>query len=111
MRTGQGVMGVLGLAKSDPPYSQETIQTLDAILDQAAVAIERLNFAADAARMDAMAETERLRNALLSSISHDLRTPLTSILGSVTSLQQDNTKLSEQAQREYWPPSRKKPSG
>ena len=61
---------------------------LTALVDQAAVAIERIQLAAemDAARL--AAETERLRSALLSSLSHDLKTPLASITGAATSLRQ-----------------------
>ena len=45
-------------------------------------------------------ETERLRSALLSSVSHDLRTPLVSILGAATTLNDLWDKLSPQAQRD-----------
>ena len=50
------------------------------------MAIERINLAADVDRARLLAETERLRSALLTSISHDLRTPLASILGAASSL-------------------------
>ena len=50
------------------------------------MAIERINLAGDLDRARLQAETERLRAALLTSISHDLRTPLASILGAATSL-------------------------
>jgi two-component system sensor histidine kinase KdpD len=59
---------------------------LDALLDQAAVAIERVRLAEDVDQARLQAETERLRNALLTSVSHDLRTPLATIIGSLTSL-------------------------
>jgi two-component system sensor histidine kinase KdpD len=59
---------------------------LDALADQTAVALERVRLAEDIDEARLMAETERLRSALLTSISHDLRTPLASILGSITSL-------------------------
>jgi two-component system sensor histidine kinase KdpD len=59
---------------------------LDALTDQAALAMERINLAADVDKARLAAETEKLRSALLTSISHDLRTPLASILGSATSL-------------------------
>jgi two-component system sensor histidine kinase KdpD len=59
---------------------------LDALADQAAVAIERVSLARGLAEARVLAETERLRAALLTSISHDLRTPLASIIGTATSL-------------------------
>ena len=59
---------------------------LDALADQAAVAIERISLAQGLDEARVLAETERLRAALLTSISHDLRTPLASILGAVSSL-------------------------
>ena len=59
---------------------------LDALVDQVAVAIERTNLVTDIEEARLLTETERLRAALLSSVSHDLRTPLVSIIGSATSL-------------------------
>jgi two-component system sensor histidine kinase KdpD len=76
------------------------LRTLDAVLDQAAVAIERVDYAEEAAKVEALAATDRLRGALLSSVSHDLRTPLTSILGSVTTLRQQEDRLSEGGRKE-----------
>ena len=100
VRTARGVVAVLGVAGAPPEGDGELARTLDAVLDQAAVAIERISFAADAARVEAMAETERLRNALLSSVSHDLRTPLTSILGSATTLRSGAAGLDAAARDE-----------
>jgi two-component system sensor histidine kinase KdpD len=85
LKTARGNVGVFGIAIGSG-LSSEVAQTLDALLDLSAIALERVNLVADATRAEALAETERLRSALLSSISHDLRTPLTAILGSVTGL-------------------------
>jgi two-component system sensor histidine kinase KdpD len=88
LHTGRGSVGVLGIDRdqSGALLTPDERRLLDALADQTAVAIERIRLAEDIdqARLDA--ETERLRAALLTSISHDLRTPLASILGSVTSL-------------------------
>jgi two-component system sensor histidine kinase KdpD len=73
---------------------------LDALIDQAALAIERVNLAEDVDRSRLAAETERLRSALLTSISHDLRTPLAWILGSATSLRTYRDGLDDAAQEE-----------
>ena len=69
-----------------PILTPDQQRLLDALADQAALAIERVNLVEDVDRARLVAETDRLRAALLTSISHDLRTPLASILGSATSL-------------------------
>lgn len=87
--TVDGVVAVVGLAREATTRAGlEPHDGLGALLEQAAVAIERTRFAEEGAAARAAAEEERLRSALLSSISHDLRTPLSTILGSVTSLRQ-----------------------
>ncbi|HVT50728.1 MAG TPA: sensor histidine kinase KdpD [Dongiaceae bacterium] len=97
MRTKDAVIGVIGIRRTGEERgpSLEMLRSLDAVLDQAAVAIERIAFAEEAAKVEALHATDRLRNALLSSISHDLRTPLTSILGSATTLRQQDARLDE----------------
>jgi len=88
MRTGRGAVGIIGLDsdRPGPLLSPDQRRLLDALSDQAALAIERVSLAQDVDRARLEAETERLRAALLTSISHDLRTPLASILGSATTL-------------------------
>ena len=68
---------------------------VEAILDQVAVAVERAVLGDMAGKAQADAEKEKLRSALLSSISHDLRTPLSSILGSASTLRSLGSKLSK----------------
>lgn len=98
--TDGNAVGVFGVAGEGGPLSTDVLQTLDAMLDQAAVAVERIEFAGKVAQAEAQAETERFRAALLSSISHDLRTPLTSILGSVTALRYDAGQFDAAARAE-----------
>ncbi|MGO9173687.1 MAG: ATP-binding protein [Rhodomicrobium sp.] len=89
LRTGSGAVGVLGLARGqrhEMLLTPDERRLLDALMDQAAVAIERVRLAAQINEARLAAETERLRAALLTSLSHDLKTPLASILGAVTSL-------------------------
>jgi two-component system, OmpR family, sensor histidine kinase KdpD len=102
LNTGRGAVGVVGLDsdRPGPLLSPDQRRLLDALADQAALAIERINLAVDVERARLAAETERLRSALLTSISHDLRTPLASILGSVTSLKTYRQALDESAQLE-----------
>ncbi|MGO8915825.1 MAG: DUF4118 domain-containing protein [Stellaceae bacterium] len=88
LRTGRAPIGVLGIDRDEPgpPLTPDGRRLLDALADQAAVAIERITLVEDIDRARVTAETERLRAALLTSVSHDLRTPLASIIGSLTSL-------------------------
>jgi len=88
LRTGRGAVGVVGIDNDEEGALLSPVQNrlLDALCDQAALAIERVNLARDIELARVAAETDRLRAALLTSISHDLRTPLASILGSASSL-------------------------
>ena len=88
MRTGRGMVGIVGLDNDRPGalLTPDQRRLFDALADQASLAIERINLTEDIDRARFAAESERLRSALLTSISHDLRTPLASILGSATSL-------------------------
>lgn len=89
--SSSGPVGVLGVAPDDEAEEalpSATASALQSFADQAAIAIERTRLVELAAKAATAAESERLRGALLSSISHDLRTPLASILGSATSLRQ-----------------------
>jgi two-component system sensor histidine kinase KdpD len=88
LRTERGLVGVMGIDRDHPGalLTPDDRRLLDAISDQAAVAIERINLAGDIDQAQVVAETERLRSALLTSISHDLKTPLASIIGSASSL-------------------------
>lgn len=88
LATERGRIGVMGLDREEPGImlSPEEKRLLDALCDQAAVAIERIQLAEDIDKARVISETEQLRNALLNSISHDFRTPLASIIGSVSSL-------------------------
>jgi two-component system, OmpR family, sensor histidine kinase KdpD len=88
LRTGSGPVGVIGIDRDAPGplLTPDERRLLDALADQAAVAIERISLARGLDEARVLAETERLRAALLTSISHDLRTPLASILGAVSSL-------------------------
>ena len=88
LKTGRGPVGVLGvqIEAAGRLLSPEESRLLDTLADQAALAIERTNLVADIEHARLATETERLRSALLSSLSHDLRTPLVSILGAASSL-------------------------
>jgi two-component system sensor histidine kinase KdpD len=79
--------GVAGWT-ADPRPDQDGEALLQILADAGAAAIARAQLAVAKAEAEARARTEDLRNALLSSISHDLRTPLAAVLASATSLQE-----------------------
>jgi two-component system sensor histidine kinase KdpD len=84
----QGGHGVLALLPSNPRriLLPEQMHLLDTFASQIALALERARLADQAQDAAVNAEAERLRNSLLASISHDLRTPLAVIAGSASSL-------------------------
>ncbi len=97
MQTGRGAIGVFGIDRDEPGplLTPDGQRLLNALSDQAALAIERVNLVRDVDQARLQAETDRLRSALLTSISHDLRTPLASILGAATSLTSQHGALEE----------------
>lgn len=79
---GERRLGVLGIAyEDDRQFARTDRRLLDALIDQIALALERLRLTEDLAATQLATETERLRTALLNSVSHDLRTPLVTIIG------------------------------
>jgi two-component system sensor histidine kinase KdpD len=87
MRSADRIHGLLGVQFGARQYiTTEERRLLESVVDQVAIAIERTKLAADMEQSRLLAETESLRAALLSSVSHDLRTPLVSIIGAATSL-------------------------
>jgi two-component system sensor histidine kinase KdpD len=97
MRTGRGAIGVIGIDsdKTGPWLTPDQRRLFDALADQGALAIERVQLVEDMDRVERTAETERLRTALLTSISHDLKTPLASVLGSAGTLRDLSDRLSD----------------
>jgi two-component system, OmpR family, sensor histidine kinase KdpD len=97
MHTGRGLIGIIGIDsdKSGPLLTPDQRRLLDALMDQGALAIERVRLVEDMDRVERTAETERLRSALLTSISHDLKTPLASVLGSAGTLRDLADKLTD----------------
>jgi two-component system sensor histidine kinase KdpD len=102
LRIGERTLGVVGVGKDKDagPLDSEARALLDALSEQAAAAIDRASLTREMVSARSAAEAERVRNTLLSSISHDFRTPLSSILGSATSLIDYEDRLDPQARKD-----------
>ncbi len=92
----RGAIAVCGFAPGLPANEG----ALTAILDQTAIALDRAQLAGEAVKAASLAENEKVRNALLDSLSHDLRTPLASIAGAASALRELGPKLSGDEARE-----------
>jgi len=107
LATALGVLAVLGVARCDSgePVAAERMLLLMSLIDQAALAHERLRLEAEMREVASVRERDELRATLLSSIGHDLRTPLTAIRAAADALAQDGrdgalvTTIRDQAQR------------
>jgi two-component system, OmpR family, sensor histidine kinase KdpD len=97
MRTGRGAIGVIGIDddRTGPLLTPDQRRLLDALVDQGALAIERVLLVEDMDRVKRTVESDRLRGALLTSISHDLKTPLASVLGAASTLRDLGAGLNE----------------
>ena len=102
LRIGTKTLGVVGVAKENdaPPLDSEARALLDTLVEQTAAALERASLAREMVSAKTATETERVRNTLLASVSHDFRTPLSSILGSATSLIDYGDKLDAAAKKD-----------
>lgn len=97
LRTPRGRLGVLRLSGSRGPETTEANvgPLLHAFAAQLALAIERLRLQDEATQSEVLRRTDELRAALLSAVSHDLRTPLAAIKAAATSLLQHDVEWSE----------------
>jgi two-component system, OmpR family, sensor histidine kinase KdpD len=102
LTAARGVVGVLGLRPTHLSrlLEPDQLHLMEAFAGQIAVALERANLAAEAERVRVFVESERLRNSLLSAVSHDLRTPLTAIAGATSTLLEGDSKLDAATRRE-----------
>lgn len=115
LKMGQKVVGVLRLRVLDGSGQLKQIERLEenrdhpsmpatffwTFLDQAAALIERVRLQRENLRVELLQRTDALRAALLSSVSHDLRTPLTVIKASASSLLQEDVDWDEESQRSF----------
>jgi two-component system sensor histidine kinase KdpD len=98
----RGCVAVLGVRPADAHTfdTPERLHQLETFANQTALAIERARLAEEAQETQVRIETERLRNSLLSSVSHDLRTPLATITGVATTLLEQGGRLDAPTQRD-----------
>jgi two-component system sensor histidine kinase KdpD len=118
LKTGSDVVGVMRLLIEDDPrlllgetsgkslgVEQERLNPQMAFfwtfLDQAAFVIERVRLRRESLQIQLLQRTDALRAALLSSVSHDLRTPLASIKAAATSLLQEDVQWDDEARRSF----------
>ncbi len=102
LQATRGGLGVLAVQPADLQrlLDPEQLHLLETFANQTSVAIERAYLAEEAQTALLQVETERLRNSLLSSVSHDLRTPLASITGAASILLDDEAVLAPAARRD-----------
>ena len=100
----RGAVGVLGIRPAQPRrlLAPEQIHLLETFASQTALGLERAALAEEAQQAQVQIETERLRSSLLSSVSHDLRTPLAAIAGAASSLLEEHTVLDASTRHELW---------
>jgi two-component system sensor histidine kinase KdpD len=103
LRMSTGTIGLLLLRPQAPEYfeSPSNVALLEAFAGQIALAMERGRLAEEAQTAQLEIQNERLRNALLSSVSHDLRTPLAVVKGAVTALLDAGDELPAARRHEY----------
>jgi two-component system sensor histidine kinase KdpD len=99
---GRGKVGVLGVRPKQPSalVDPQRRQLLETFASQVANALERVMLSEEARRAAVEIETERLRSSLLSSVSHDLRTPLGVITGATSTLLEDEATLDPVTRRD-----------
>ncbi len=115
LKTGGQTVGVLRLGIQGGPFYQATTEILLeeqeridprttffwTFLDQATSVIERARLRRESMQVEILQRTDVLRKALLSSVSHDLRTPLSSIRAAASSLLQDDVQWNEEEKRSF----------
>jgi len=101
LKTTRGIIGVLGIKPLgiNTYLSPDQQRILDAFANQVALAIEGAQLVEHARQTELLEATEKLQTALLNSISHDLRTPLVSITGALSSLEEAGPALDEEVRK------------
>ena len=102
MRVQEHVYGVVGIAVHDSPPDASEQSVLASVVGECSLALENVRNAREKEESMVLAENERLRANLLRAVSHDLRTPLTSIMGNADSLMSCGETLEPQTRRQLY---------
>lgn len=94
LMSGDTMLGCYGFLWKDNPIHEETLEHVGAILSQTGISLERQMLAEERNRAALAAEREMIRSNLLRSISHDLRTPLTGIIGASAAIEESGDRIS-----------------
>src|SRR6266404_4268891 len=102
LTSSRGVVGVVGMRPAEPHAFDvpEQEHLLETFVSQVAVAVDRALLADEAQAAQVRVEAERVRNALLSAVSHDLRTPLTAITGAASAALEGEARIDAVTRRE-----------
>jgi two-component system, OmpR family, sensor histidine kinase KdpD len=100
LSTNRGQLGEIHLWTKNPALSPNEMRLLQIIASQAALAVERTLLSKSENRTKILEESDRLKTAILSSVSHDLRTPLASIQAAASSLYDSTVTLKTEARAE-----------
>jgi len=100
LRSPQGVIGVCGFRYDDRPLDSGDERVFGATLHQAAIAIDRARLSKAAMEQTAQLAGDRFRSALLSSMSHDLKTPLATITGAASGLKEFGDRMTPESRRD-----------
>lgn len=103
LKAGERTIGVLGVADKRNGQSFTPVERtiLNTLADQTAVALERLRLLREAEKVEILARTDELKSALVSAVSHDLRTPVASMMALVTGLLDPEARWDKKTQREF----------
>jgi len=103
VRLGDGTVGLISLVRQPQaaPFTAADDRLLSAVGNQLAIAIERTRLREEAAEAEILRRTDELKTALLNTVSHDLRTPLASIIASASSLLQQDVQWTEDERRGF----------
>ena len=102
IRTGEQVFGVVGIAASDKPLDSFETSILLSVLGECALALENQKNLEEKEAAAVLAKNEQLRANLLRSVSHDLRTPLTSISGNASNLLTNGALFDEKTKTQMY---------